>query len=314
MDEEIGRGAFGTVHRALWLSQHDTVAVKRLYLTNLDDQAEKEFFKELSLMNSVRYRHIVTFYGACTEKGKYALVMEYMALGSLYKMLHKAKIELNWFSRLSIALQTAKSINYLHHLKTAILHRDIKSLNFLLDRSHEGYIVKVCDFGLAQTKSETTHQTLLSHPLPCTLQWTAPEILNLEKHTVKSDIYSLGIVYWELAANEIPYHNHQNAVILQSVIAGIRLPIPKTTPALFGELIKECWAHKPDDRPNSSHVIDIIEKCTEQQGNFPIFALHWKKMRRTDAKCAVLIALSNFSHEYLTKTLTSKLFQWEQET
>ena len=273
MDEEIGRGAFGTVYRALWLSQHDTVAVKRLYLTHLDDQAEKEFFKELSLMNSVRYRHVVTFYGACTEKGKYALVMEYMALGSLHKMLHKDKIELNWSNRLSIALQTAKSINYLHNLKPAILHRDIKSLNFLLDRSYEGYIVKVCDFGLAQIKSETTQQTLLTHPPPCTLQWTAPEILNLKRHTDKSDIYSLGIVYWELATNEIPYRNYQTAVILQSVIAGIRLEIPETTLPHFSALIKECWAHNPDDRPNSSHVIDIIEKCIEQRGNFIIVAL-----------------------------------------
>ena len=273
MDEEIGRGAFGIVYRTQWLSRRHTVAVKRLHLPHLDNQAEKKFFRELSLMNNVRYPHIITFFGACTEQGKYALVMEYMALGSLYKMLHEDKIELDWSNRLSIALQTAKSINYLHLLKPAILHRDIKSLNILLDRSYKGYIVKVCDFGLAQTKSETAHQTLLSHPLPCRLQWAAPEILNLEKHTVKSDIYSLGLVYWELAANEIPYHNHQNAVIRQSFIAGIRLPIPKTTPALFGELIKECWAHNSNDRPSSSHVIDIIEKCIEQQGNSIVFAL-----------------------------------------
>ena len=273
MDEEIGSGAFGTVHRAQWLTRHDTVAVKRLHLTHLNKQAEREFFKELSLMNNVRYRHIVTFYGACTEKGKYSLVMEYMALGSLYKILHENQTELDWPERLSIALQTAKSINYLHQLEQPILHRDIKSLNFLLDRSYKGYIVKVCDFGLAQIRSETTQQSKLTSMRPFTLQWTAPEILRMKKHTDKSDIYSLGIVYWELAANEIPYDGHQDAVIREFVLAGDRLDIPETTPRRFTVLIEKCWAHNPNDRPDSSDVIDIIEKCIEQQGNSIIFAL-----------------------------------------
>ncbi|CAF5065267.1 unnamed protein product, partial [Rotaria sp. Silwood1] len=162
------------------------------------------------------------FYGACTERGKYALVMEYMSLGSLYKILHRDKLPLDWSQRLSIALQTAKGINYLHVLQPPILHRDIKSLNFLLERSHEGYTVKVCDFGLAQTRNETTRQTKLAHTLACTLQWTAPEILRLKTYTNKSDVYSLGIVYWELAANEIPYDGYPNDVVSDYVRRGDR--------------------------------------------------------------------------------------------
>ena len=103
-------------------------------------------------MNNARYPHIVTFFGACTKNGKYALVMEYMSLGSLYKIIHKDKLQLDWSDRLSIALQAAKGINHLHTLPKPILHCDIKSLNILLERSHQGYNVKVCDFGWCKPK------------------------------------------------------------------------------------------------------------------------------------------------------------------
>ncbi|CAF3619938.1 unnamed protein product [Rotaria sp. Silwood1] len=218
-------------------------------------------------MHSVRYPHIVTFFGACMENGKYALVMEYMSLGSLYKVLHKDKIPLDWSDRFSIALQMTKGINYLHQLEPPVLHRDIKSLNFLLERSYEGYLVKVCDFGLAQARSETTRRSVLTHSLPCTLQWTAPEILRLEKHTDKSDVYSLGIVFWELASNEIPYDGHQSAVISNFVLGGSRLKIPKNTPSNFSELINKCLADNANDRPTCSELIEVIEKCSTNQSN-----------------------------------------------
>ncbi|CAF3167779.1 unnamed protein product [Rotaria socialis] len=264
-EEEIGRGGFGVVHRARWLSHNRIVAVKTLHLTHLDKQAEKEFFKELSLVHSISYHHIVTFYGACTEIGKYALVMEYMSLGSLYKLLHKDKLVLDWSERLSIALQAANAINHLHKLQRPILHRDIKSLNFLLERSYQDYIVKVCDFGLAQTRSETTRQTKHNHMIACTLQWTAPEILRLKKYTDKSDVYSLGIVYWELAANEIPYDGYPNDIISDCVRRGERLEIPDDTPLQFSAVITKCWANDPDDRPPCSQLIVLIEECNRKQ-------------------------------------------------
>ncbi|CAF2759184.1 unnamed protein product [Rotaria sp. Silwood2] len=273
LHEEIGSGAFGTVYRATWISRRYTVAVKKLHLTHLTDTAEKEFFKELSLMHSIRCPYIINFYAACTETGKYALVMEYMSLGSLYKILHEDNLDLSWSERLSIAFQAASGINYLHQLPEPVLHRDIKSLNFLIERAYEGYTVKVCGFGLARTRNETTCQTTSNPKLVCKLQWTAPEILCMKKHTHKSDVYSLGIVYWELAADEIPYAGHQDAVICQFVLHGDRLEIPKTTPSRFSSLIKKCWAHDPNDRPNCPQLIEIIEECITKQSNFVFVGL-----------------------------------------
>ncbi|CAF1206933.1 unnamed protein product [Rotaria sordida] len=173
-------------------------------------------------MDSIRCPNIVSFYGACTKTGKYALVMEYMSLGSLYKILHEDNRVLTWLERLSVAFQTASGINYLHQLPEPILHRDIKSLNVLMERAYEGYTAKVCDFGLARTRDETTRQTTSNPSLVCTLKWTAPEILLAGHHTDKTDIYSLGIVYWELATSEIPYDGLSDGVIRAFVLAGDR--------------------------------------------------------------------------------------------
>ncbi|CAF2770871.1 unnamed protein product [Rotaria sp. Silwood2] len=211
-------------------------------------------------MDNIRCPNIISFYGACTETGKYGLVMEYMSLGSLYKLLHEDNLVLTWPERLSIAFQTSNGINYLHQLPEPLLHRDIKSLNFLIERAYEGYTVKVCDFGLARTRNETTRQSKSDSTLTCTLPWTAPEILRLERHTDKSDIYSLGVVFWELATYEIPYYEYPDDVIRASVLAGDRLKIPESTPSVFRELIKKCWAQNPNDRPNSSDLVEIIEK------------------------------------------------------
>ncbi|CAF4171200.1 unnamed protein product, partial [Rotaria sordida] len=181
-------------------------------------------------MDSIRCPNIVSFYGACTETGKYALVMEYMSLGSLYKILHEDNRVFTWPERLSVAFQTASGINYLHQLPEPVLHRDIKSLNVLMERAYEGYTAKVCDFGLARTQDETTRQTISNPSLVCTLKWTAPEILLAGHHTDKTDIYSLGIVYWELATSEIPYDGLSDGVIRAFVLAGDRLKIPEGTP------------------------------------------------------------------------------------
>ncbi|CAF4650118.1 unnamed protein product, partial [Rotaria sp. Silwood2] len=135
-------------------------------------------------------------------------------------------------------------------------------------RNHEGYLVKVCDFGLANTRSETEGQTKINNAVSSTLKWAAPEILRLQRHTDKSDVYSLGIVYWELAAYEIPYDRYEDGIIRAFVLAGDRLDIPKTTPFNFAAMIHKSWAHDPDKRPNSPHLIEMIKECMQNHCEF----------------------------------------------
>jgi len=242
------------------------VAVKKLHLIHLNKDAEKNLLNELSLLNRIRHPNIIMFYGACLDKDHYALIMEYMSLGSLHQVLHQLKLQLSWSHRISIASQAAKGINYLHLFQPPILHRDIKSLNLLLENHHSGYLVKVCDFGMAKTRNDTTYQTQTNMTAALTLSWTAPEVLHLRPHTDKSDVYSLSIVFWELASYEIPYDGHQNNVIREFVLAGDRLEIPDSTPLKFRSIIEKCWAQKPDDRPTSVDLIKMLNECNVKQG------------------------------------------------
>ncbi|CAF3472344.1 unnamed protein product [Rotaria sp. Silwood2] len=254
--EQIGLGTFGAVYRATWLTRHHIVAVKQLCVTPLNDEAKRKFFKEVSLLDRLRSPYIVNFYGACIETDNCILVMEYMSLGSLYNLLHEDYVKLTWLQRLSIALQAARGINYLHQLQPRVLHRDIKSGNFLLERSYEGYTVKTCNFGFTQI------QTVM-----CTSPWTAPEIFRLEDYTDKSDIYSLGVIYWELASSQIPYYGYQDRDIRASVLDGRRLSISENNPSSFRQLIQQCWRDNPNERPNSSDLIEMIETCIKIQSN-----------------------------------------------
>jgi sterile alpha motif and leucine zipper containing kinase AZK len=211
-------------------------------------------------MYRIRYEHVLSVLGACLEPNYYALIVEYMPLGSLFDVLRKKQPPLTWPDRWSIALQMVKGINYLHMLAPqAILHRDIKSLNFLLKKSDNGFCAKVCDFGLAEIRQETTRQshTVVSASIG-TLQWTAPELLRLGRHTTKSDVYALGIVLWELASGEIPFKGASESIINAFVKAGDRLEIPRDTPVEFAALITQAWAQDPLQRPSCQEMITSI--------------------------------------------------------
>ena len=239
------------------------VAVKKLHTTSLSNEMKTIFTDELSVLKRVRHPNIITFYGICVEfegeNEQFSLVTEYMSSGSLYQLIHETKTQLSWSDRLSIALQAAKGINYLHQFQPQILHRNIKSSNVLINNHQSEYVVKISDFGLNQTRNEMANQ---STPMTSILLWRAPELLRLRPYTDKSDIYSLGIVYWELASCQKPYDGYDNGNIREFILSGDRLEIPTKTPRHFHTVIEKCWAHKPEDRPNCSDLIKILSECS----------------------------------------------------
>jgi serine/threonine protein kinase len=214
-------------------------------------------------MYQIRYNHIINIFGACMEPERYALVVEHMSLGSLYDVLKQQKIQLTGPNRWSIANQMTKGINYLHMLPKPIIHRDIKSLNILMTETGQEFLVKVADFGLAKIRHETSHQSSQGLSIG-TLPWKAPELLKMGKHTEASDVYALGMVFWELATGREPYEDADESMISAFVLRKDRLDIPTNIPSSFVELISSAWAHEPQQRPTCQQLLRLIKENSSE--------------------------------------------------
>ncbi len=246
--QKLGEGGFGIVYKAVW--NYVDVAVKKLMM-ELSESVMQEFEKEVEVHSKLRNPYIVQIFGI-TET--YGMVMEYMSRGSLRNVLEKnRREEFSWTMRSKIAMDMLIGLSYLHQKQ--IIHRDLKSLNVLLD---DQYKAKLADFGLAKVRSEiSSRHSAQSGGAKGTTQWMAPEIfssLNPE-YTTKTDIFSYGIVLWELAAHEYPYKNANPNVVPVLVMQGLRETFPLGTPERYAQLAQQCWDGAPDKRPTVDEAI-----------------------------------------------------------
>ncbi|KAE9412412.1 hypothetical protein Angca_007991, partial [Angiostrongylus cantonensis] len=188
MGPQVGTGSYGIVYRGKWKGVD--VAVKRIIKQKLDERNMLDFRAEMAFLSELHHPNIVLFIGACVQKPNLAIVTEFVKQGSLKYILESNSIKLLFKQRLRMLHSAALGINYLHSLDPTIIHRDIKPSNLLVD---ETWNVKVADFGFARIKEENATMTRCGTPA-----WTAPEIIRGEKYSEKADVYSFGIVMWEV--------------------------------------------------------------------------------------------------------------------
>jgi serine/threonine protein kinase len=180
--------------------------------------------RELETMASLRFPHICQVHGGCViNKKEVWLILEYVEGGNLNDFLTEFG-PLRHELQLSFFIQSAKSINYLHSSPSPILHRDIKSSNFLVRDKSE---LLLTDFGLSKTAEFVTSQTTIG-----TFRWAAPEVLNKSpKWSEKADIYSLGMVFFEIVSCKIPFNEDKNFMrIMEKIVNGTRPIIPDSCP------------------------------------------------------------------------------------
>ncbi|XP_062187799.1 uncharacterized protein LOC133891104 isoform X2 [Phragmites australis] len=255
---ELGSGTFGTVYHGKW--RGSDVAIKRIKkscFTGRSSELERlahEFWREAEILSKLHHPNVVAFYGVVKDGpgGTLATVTEFMVNGSLRHVLQRKDKYLDRRKRLIIAMDAAFGLEYLHSKN--IVHFDLKCDNLLVNLKDQSRpICKVGDFGLSKIK----RNTLVSGGVRGTLPWMAPELLNGSSNKVseKVDVFSFGIVMWEILTGEEPYANmHYGAIIGGIVNNTLRPPVPASCDPEWRRLMEQCWAPDPAHRPAFTEI------------------------------------------------------------
>ncbi|XP_058817161.1 mitogen-activated protein kinase kinase kinase 7 [Topomyia yanbarensis] len=244
----VGQGSFGTVYKGSWKGNY--VAIK--YITH--ETERNTFITEVKQLSRVAHPNIIGLYGACTKRPDVCLVMEY-ADGSLHKTLHVSpKPYYTAAHAMSWARQCAEGVAYLHDMTPKpMIHRDLKPPNLLLVKN--GTVLKICDFGSVADKS--TRMTNLQG----SAAWMAPEVFEGYTYTEKCDVYSWGIILWEVIAREQPFKYIENSfAIMWRVHQGNRPQLIDGCPKPIEQLMTSCWNQDPANRPSMQEVVDTMNQ------------------------------------------------------
>ncbi|GJY40459.1 PAS domain-containing protein tyrosine kinase family protein [Tanacetum coccineum] len=254
--EEMRHGSFARVYRGLWNGSVNPyypeadVAVKVYFGNQYSEKVLQDYNKEIDIMKRLRHPNVLLYMGSVCSQDKLAMVTELLPRGSLFNVLHNSGHNLDIKRRLRMAADVARGMNYLHHRNPPIVHRDLKSSNLLVDKN---WSVKVGDFGLSKLKHATFLTARSGRGTP---QWMAPEVLRNEPSNEKSDVFSFGIILWELVTQRVPWNN-MNPLQVVGIVGFMdrRLDLPEDIDPSLSSIIQDCWQSNPTLRPSFENIM-----------------------------------------------------------
>ncbi|MBN3284300.1 M3K21 kinase, partial [Polyodon spathula] len=264
LEEIIGVGGFGKVYRGTWIEQEVAVKAARYDPDEDITAAAASVKQEAKLFSMLQHPNIIKLEGVCLQEPNLCLVMEYAQGGTLNRALAGRRIPphilVNW------AVQIARGMHYLHEESVVpIIHRDLKSSNILLIEKIKNddigkKTLKITDFGLAREWHKTTKMSAAG-----TYSWMAPEVIKSSLFSKGSDVWSYGVLLWELLTGEVPYRGIDGLAVAYGVAVNkLTLPIPSTCPEQFAKLMEECWEQDPHIRPSFTAILEQLTAIEEE--------------------------------------------------
>ncbi|XP_031785514.1 uncharacterized protein LOC100117604 isoform X5 [Nasonia vitripennis] len=274
LEEVIGVGGFGKVYRGFWNKKEVAVKAARQDPDEEPSATLQNVRQEAKLFWLLKHENIVQLEGVCLKMPNMCLVMEYARGGSLNRVLSGRKIRpdvlVDW------AIQIARGMDYLHNkAPISLIHRDLKSSNVLLSEPIENddfqyKTLKITDFGLAREVYKTTRMSAAG-----TYAWMAPEVIKKSTFSKASDVWSYGVLLWELLTGETPYKGIDALAVAYGVAVNkLTLPIPSTCPQPWRCLMEACWLSDSHQRPGFAEILVALDEVRSAFAATPHESFH----------------------------------------
>uniref|UniRef100_A0A8C3V738 Tyrosine-protein kinase n=1 Tax=Catharus ustulatus TaxID=91951 RepID=A0A8C3V738_CATUS len=253
--KELGTGQFGVVKYGKWRGQYN-VAIKMIREGSM---SEDEFIDEAKVMMNLSHEKLVQLYGVCTKQRPIFIITEYMANGCLLNFLRETRQRFQPAELLEMCKDVCEAMEYLESKQ--FLHRDLAARNCLVN---DQGIVKVSDFGLSRYVLDDEYTSSMGSKFP--VRWSPPEVLLYSKFSSKSDVWSFGVLMWEVySLGKMPYERFNNSETTEHVIQGLRLYRPQAASERVYAIMYSCWREKPEERPTFTALLGSILDIADEE-------------------------------------------------
>ncbi|KAL5457393.1 hypothetical protein EMCRGX_G034645 [Ephydatia muelleri] len=253
--QSIGHGQFGEVFRATLHkgTPGEVLVAVKTTKKNSSEKDKADFLKEMTVMSTLLHPNIIRFYGAVHKAADSDLiVLEYLPFGDLKAYLTKTAPSRKQL--LKYMTDVASGMHYIS--ERGLVHRDLAARNVLVG---ENEVCKVADFGLLRELPEDGDIYFSMHNIPCPIKWMPPESIDGGQFSVASDVWSFGILMWEMFnPSKPPYQGMSNMECAVAVCKGYRLPLPRGIPSIMAKIMESCWHQNPHNRPSFLLILTLL--------------------------------------------------------